>query len=68
MSHSSWSPNLFSLLSNTESAANLLALLQNFFFSPEGWILAGGFGKKEERINACLWGNINQEVPFLCQT
>jgi len=47
MSHSSWSPNLFSLLSNTESAANLLALLQNLLFFPEGWILAEGCGEKE---------------------
>lgn len=51
MSHSSRSPNLFSLLSNTESAANLLALLR-IYFSPEGWILAGGFGEKEERMNS----------------
>lgn len=63
MSHSSWSPNLFSLLSNTESAANLLALLM-ISPPPKGWILAGGFGKKEERMNVCLWGNINQEVLF----
>ena len=35
-----------------------------FFFFPEGWILAGGFGEKEERMNVCLRGNINQEVPF----
>lgn len=56
MSHSSWSPNLFSLLSTTESAANLLALLQILSFFPEGWILAGGFGAKEERMRCVFVG------------
>lgn len=35
-----------------------------FFFLPEGWILAGGFGEEEERTNCVFVENMNQEVPF----
>lgn len=67
MSHSSWSPNLFSLLSNT-SAASLPALLKSFtgllFFFPWRMDSSRRIWREGRKNETCLWVNINQEVSF----